>query len=197
VVPTVWLIPTPLPFLSAPGHLLVSQVCQSHQLSFLCSYFLPFLIHYAAVVFVVLFCLIVLKCKLRASCSLGRHSTSWVTTPVLFALLVLEIGSCFLPRLTWTTVHLFYASFCHLDATPSFFPLRWYLTNLFAGTGLKPTILPISASRVTWDSRHTPLCPVTGWSGVSQTLCPGWRWTAILLISVSQVARRESPALSL
>jgi hypothetical protein len=45
-------------------------------------------------------------------CWLGRHSTTWATPPVLFALVILEIGSRFLPRLAWTTVLLFYTS-CH------------------------------------------------------------------------------------
>jgi hypothetical protein len=42
----------------------------------------------------------------------GTHSMAWVTSLAFFALVILEIECCFLPRLAWTAVLLFYAS-CH------------------------------------------------------------------------------------
>jgi hypothetical protein len=38
--------------------------------------------------------------------------TAWVTTSALFVLVILEIGSTFLPRLAWTKILLFYAASC-------------------------------------------------------------------------------------
>jgi hypothetical protein len=32
---------------------------------------------------------------------------------------------------------------------------------------------PICASLCSWDDRHIPLHPATGWDGVSWTFCPG------------------------
>jgi hypothetical protein len=42
--------------------------------------------------------------ELRALRLLGRHSMSCTTPPVLFALVILELGPCFLPRWAWTVV---------------------------------------------------------------------------------------------
>jgi hypothetical protein len=52
-------------------------------------------------------CLEVLGFALRASHLLVRCSTAWGTPPALFALAVLEVGSCFWPRPAQTTVLLF------------------------------------------------------------------------------------------
>jgi hypothetical protein len=38
---------------------------------------------------------------------LGRHSTTWATSPVPFALVILKIGSCFMFKLAWTVLLLF------------------------------------------------------------------------------------------
>jgi hypothetical protein len=38
------------------------------------------------------------------------------------------------------------------------------------------------------DDRHPPLCPATGWNGVSWNFCLGCPWTTVFLISISQVA---------
>jgi hypothetical protein len=67
---------------------------------------------------------------------LGRHSTTWATPPALFALVTLELGSCILPRHTWTTILLFYASSHCWDNRPvpslfSFFFFHWYGFSLF------------------------------------------------------------------
>jgi hypothetical protein len=43
---------------------------------------------------------------------LGRHFTTWAMPLALFALVILDIGVCFGPRVAWTTFHLFYASSC-------------------------------------------------------------------------------------
>jgi hypothetical protein len=65
----------------------------------------------------------------------------------------LKMGSCFLPRLTWTTI---------LSYT----------------------------SHHRWDFRHTPPHPASfHWGGLVQTSLLGLAQNAILLVSVSQVAR--------
>jgi hypothetical protein len=40
-----------------------------------------------------------------------------------------------------------------------------------------------------WNGKSVPLHSVTGRNGDSWTICPGWPWTLILLISSSQVYR--------
>jgi hypothetical protein len=47
----------------------------------------------------------------------------------------------------------------------------------------------IYASHCSWNDRQSPLYLAIGWDRVSWTICPGWPWTVILLISASQVAR--------
>jgi hypothetical protein len=54
------------------------------------------------------FFLVVLGFELQALCFLGRRATIWATSPDLFTPLFLELGSHFLPRLTWTMIILFY-----------------------------------------------------------------------------------------
>jgi hypothetical protein len=56
-------------------------------------------------------CVAALGFELRASHLLGRHSTAGGMPSALFALGILEIGSCFclfvLPRLVWVAILLF------------------------------------------------------------------------------------------
>jgi hypothetical protein len=95
----------------------------------------------------------VLWFEFRASHLQGRHSTTWATLLPHFALVILEIGSHFLPRLAWTTILLFHtihhhwydryipshAAFLHWDAgIMNFFCLGWPWT----------LILQISASKI-------------------------------------------------
>jgi hypothetical protein len=75
--------------------------------------------------------------ELRASYLLGRYFTIWGMPPILFALVILEIGSHFLSN------------------SKPFFP------------GWSGTEILISASHVAWDDRHVPLCPAAGWDGIS------------------------------
>jgi hypothetical protein len=49
--------------------------------------------------------------------------------------------------------------------------------------------LPVHASLPSWDDRHVPPGPVIGWDGGLTNFSLGWSQTAILPISVSQVAR--------
>jgi hypothetical protein len=42
--------------------------------------------------------------KFSALCLVGRHGTVWATPPALYALDILEMGSCVLLRLTWATI---------------------------------------------------------------------------------------------
>jgi hypothetical protein len=48
--------------------------------------------------------------QLRALCLLSWHSTTWTKPPALFALVILEIGFCFLCPGVWTLIFLFYSS---------------------------------------------------------------------------------------
>jgi hypothetical protein len=94
-------------------------------------------------------------CDVRVSDLLSRHSTTWATHPAVFSLVTLEIGSCFLLRLSWTVTFLFYAS-CHSwddRSVPLFWallPLRWSFRNisLLAGT----VIVLISTRIRAWAS---------------------------------------------
>jgi hypothetical protein len=63
------------------------------------------------------------------------------------------------------------------------FPLFW------------STILPISASHLTWDQTFAPGSAI-GWEGVSLMFYLGWHQTEILQISASQVVRLQTWATS-
>jgi hypothetical protein len=83
------------------------------------------------------FFFVILGLELRASNFLGRSSTVWATLLALFAMVILEIGSCSLLRLAWTVIFLYYASHCHWDGKcipphPTF--LHW--------DGVSQTLLP-------------------------------------------------------
>jgi hypothetical protein len=52
---------------------------------------------------------------------LGEWSTSWAMPPTLFVLVVLETGSCFLPRPAWTTILLSFMLSLGWQACPAFF----------------------------------------------------------------------------
>jgi hypothetical protein len=45
--------------------------------------------------------------ELRASCLLGRNSSALTMTPAIFAMVILELGSHFFPKLAWTEIILF------------------------------------------------------------------------------------------
>jgi hypothetical protein len=81
--------------------------------------------------------LLIMGFESRASHLQGRYSTFWAMLPALFTLVILKIGSYFLPKPTWTVILLFCVSqHCwHDHAQKTFYP-DW------PGT----TILPISAS---------------------------------------------------
>jgi hypothetical protein len=92
--------------------------------------------------------------------------------PALFALVILEIGSCFLPRVTWTAVFLFYASCCSWDdgcvpLYPVFFSVEM---------GVSQTLLPVLA----WNCDPSPLslpCSL-GWQAHSTGPRYWLRWVA-------------------
>jgi hypothetical protein len=80
----------------------------------------------------------------------------------------LEVESCFVPRLAWTTILLFYTSCCGWDDSCT---QPW---NFFHRDGVSQTncptlpvtmILLISA----WDDRHALLKLAIGWDGVALT----------------------------
>jgi hypothetical protein len=72
---------------------------------------------------------------------LVRHSTVWATYPALFALIVLEIGSHFLPRPAWPMILLYYDSCCSWNDR-SVPPYQAFVTIIemshFAWAGLEP-----------------------------------------------------------
>jgi hypothetical protein len=74
--------------------------------------------------------------ELRASCSWERHSTTWAITSTLFGLVVLEVGSHFLPRLSRIMIILFHASHCHcIDSSVT-------LCTTIGWDGVSQTFLP-------------------------------------------------------
>jgi hypothetical protein len=62
----------------------------------------------------------------------GRHSTIRATPLALFILVILEIGSCFLPRPAWTTALIHVAGWHECTNVPSCW-LRWDLINFLPG----------------------------------------------------------------
>jgi hypothetical protein len=139
--------------------------------------------------------------KLRVSHLLGRLSTT-VTPPALFALVVLEIGSCFQARPAWTMTFFFTSCFSYrrcalpLPEIPpppwdggvsqfSFSPFPYHLTPLAHGLAwnLNPPDLSLPCS---WDGRLTPLWPAIDWNGGYWIFCLN---RPRATISVFQVAR--------
>jgi hypothetical protein len=95
----------------------------------------------------------------RTSLLLGRHFTAWATPPPLFALVIFETGSHFLPRLAWTTSLLFMlpaiTGMKVRNSSLSFFPLKRGLTNFFAWNHDPPDLTLLS----NYDYRHEPPAP--------------------------------------
>jgi hypothetical protein len=129
-----------------------------------------------------------------------RNSTTWAIPPSLHALVILEIGSPFLPRQTWTLIILFYAFHCMICICHHawLFSLRWSFTSFFSQAGIElwsswsqpPDLsLLISASWITCDNRHVLLHPAIGWDGVLQTFCLFWTPSLILHISASKLTK--------
>jgi hypothetical protein len=58
-------------------------------------------------IFLHFFFLEVLGFDRRTLCWLGRHSTSWTMPVALFALVIFEVGSYFLPWVAWTVIIVF------------------------------------------------------------------------------------------
>jgi hypothetical protein len=86
-----------------------------------------FILWYWGFALVICFYFVVLGFELRGF-TIGRQALHLLShaPPARFALVILEIGSCFLPRLAWTTILLLYAS-CyswdvrHVSPHPTFF----------------------------------------------------------------------------
>jgi hypothetical protein len=97
--------------------------------------------------------LAVLRLELIASHLLDKCSTAWVTSPVLFALIIFEIGSHFFAQaglngippilgfLSWLKCQV------HITAN-SFFPWQWGFTIFFCLGWSRMSIFPIPASQV-------------------------------------------------
>jgi hypothetical protein len=75
-------------------------------------------------------------------------------TPALFTVVILEIGSCFLPRLAKTVILLFYTSSHswddrHVPPHPAFFLLRWGSQELSCldWAGMVIFLIPCSLGR--------------------------------------------------
>jgi hypothetical protein len=113
-------------------------------------------------------------------------------SPAHFALANLEIGSCFLPRLAWTTILLFYSyaitGMTGMRQHTWLFSIEIGSHELFCLGWPGTMILLISASCIAWNDRcATVLNYWLRWE--FHKLCSGWPQTAVLLISASQVAR--------
>jgi hypothetical protein len=74
-----------------------------------------------------------------------------------FALVILEIGSCFLPRPAWTSILLFYISQGSCDDR-CVSPCPTFFTEMGCH-GSATTIFPISPSHIDWNDRYVPLYP--------------------------------------
>jgi hypothetical protein len=99
----------------------------------------------------------------------SRCSIAWAMPPALFALVILEIGSCFLP--CHPRMWFFYFTM------PSFFVVVVEMVSpkLFSpGVWPRTVILQISNSCIAWDDRCMPLHPASSWDGVLWIFCSGW-----------------------
>jgi hypothetical protein len=88
-----------------------------------------------------------------------QDSAAWAIPLTLFALVILEIGSCFLLRPAWTSIFLFYAS-CHCWDDSFSFSIEIGSHNVFCRGW--PWIL-ISDTWIVWNDSSAPPCPATGW----------------------------------
>jgi hypothetical protein len=83
----------------------------------------------------------ILGFEFRALSLMCRHSATGVTLPALFALVILEMGSCSLPGLASNSDLPSYASCSSWNDRHApcvlFFLLRWGLMNFFAWAGLE------------------------------------------------------------
>jgi hypothetical protein len=64
--------------------------------------------------------------EVRSLHLIGRYFSAWTMPPASFALVILDLGSYVLPRLTWTVIFLFYAFHSrwddkHAPPGPTFF----------------------------------------------------------------------------
>jgi hypothetical protein len=128
------------------------------------------------------------------TCLLDRNSTTWATPLDLFALVILEIGSWFLPRLAFTAILLFYASCCSLDdrhVSPCkvFSPWGDILQTFLPGLAWNcdPPNLNLQCSFRLQLQHHYPSYRLR-WD-LKWTFCLGWFPAMILLIYASQVVR--------
>jgi hypothetical protein len=92
----------------------------------------------------------ILGFELGASCLLGKHSTSYAMLPALFALVILEIGSCSVqPGPSFSCFRLpAVAQMTGSTTTSNFFSVKMELVNFFCLGWPETVILPISASLV-------------------------------------------------
>jgi hypothetical protein len=100
----------------------------------------------------------------------GRCFTTSAMPLAIFARVILEIGSHFLPKLAWTMIPLFYTSCC--CALSYCFPLWWDLANVFCPGWPGTSVLLISASRIAWDDRHMAPYPAIGGDGGLTNILP-------------------------
>jgi hypothetical protein len=147
---------------------------------------------------------VVLGFELKALHLLDRHSTAWATHPALFALVILETGSQFLPRLAWTTILLFYTSCCDWDsrsAPPCLFSVEMRSCWLCVLDWPWTMILLISAQTMSsyvclpcsWDDRHTLYIQLIDWVGGLTNFLPGLTSSCQLQnLHLSHIARITS-----
>jgi hypothetical protein len=103
---------------------------------------------------------VVVEFELRASCLLGRCCITWAMPLVLFALVIFQVGSSFLPGLAWTVIILLnlLGSWDHryVPPCPAYW-LRWSFTNFLPRSSNHS--LPIWCLLSSWDYMCEPPVP--------------------------------------
>jgi hypothetical protein len=117
--------------------------------------------------------------ELRASHFLGRHSTSWVTLPVLFCVRYFLLP--FLPFLSFPSFFPLLPSFL------TFFPFFSFL-SFFPFLSFFLSVLGLELGAYTLRYSTSPFCHGF-FQDILWTICLGWLQTVILLISASWISR--------
>jgi hypothetical protein len=122
----------------------------------------------------------------------GRHSTAWATPPALSVLVILEIDSCFLPRLTWTSSFKLYtiAGMTGTQHWACFFHLANFFPEMTCSHNSPNVSFLHSLGWQEWASMPSWYFYITvkNWDRVLLTLCLSWPGTVILPISAFRVA---------
>jgi hypothetical protein len=97
---------------------------------------------------------------------LSRCFTTWVMHQTLFTLVILETGSCLLPRVAWIKIlHPAIAALTGMYHHTQLSSVQMGSCHLFCSAGLL-----IPDSKIAWDNRCGVLCWTNGWDGISWTV---------------------------